>query len=564
MDDMVEADNDGEALDQKLLAAKWLGEISKAEKDLDKYFRRCEKIGKIYTEQRKNSDEGGSSASGRKFSILWSNLCTLQPAVYARTPKPVVQRRYRDRDPVARQVCNLMERALEYNYDVINFDDVMRLVRDDFLLYARGTAWVRYEPEIVSVPAAEGEEGMEQLVSEKVPVDHIHYRDFIYPKVRNWLELPWLARRVFLDKQAARARFPECADKLSYDQKVGDEKETSDGKSTPSKATIYEIWSKADNQVIWVSPGYDEGALEVAPPHLEVSGFFPTPKPAFGTMATDSLIPIPDYVYYQDQAEEIDDLTQRIAALMDALKLVGFYASGPSDEGSEQIEIALQSGVENKLIPVPSWAAWSEKGGVNQIQWLPVENVIKVVQACFEARKQLISDIYQITGISDIVRGESDPRETAAAQGIKAQWGSIRIKDRQTELARYARDLTRLMGEIISDKFQPDTLMAMTGITLPTQEEVDAEAMQKALAAQQQAMLQQGIPAGGGAPPGPDQAGPGTQAGQPMPPQGGGLPGPSGGGLSGPSGQDAQYPTQGPPSPGGPFAMRPPQQGGPR
>jgi hypothetical protein len=86
-------------------------------------------------------------------------------------------------------------------------------------------------------------------------------------------------------------------------------------------------------------PGLPRGArlCRSAP---DAEGFFPCPKPAFGTLRPNSLIPIPDYVYYQDQAEEIDDLTDRIANLLDSLKLVGFYPAGPSTEGAEAIEIA--------------------------------------------------------------------------------------------------------------------------------------------------------------------------------------------------------------------------------
>ncbi|MGO8506872.1 hypothetical protein AB9F35_37160, partial [Rhizobium leguminosarum] len=61
--------------------------------------------------------------------------------------------------------------------------------------------------------------------------------------------------------------------------------------------------------------------------------------------------------------------------------------------------------------------------------------------------------------------------ETATAQRIKSQWGSIRISDRQSELARFARDIIRLAGEIICEQFQPETLMLVSGIKLPTMAE---------------------------------------------------------------------------------------------
>jgi hypothetical protein len=46
---------------------------------------------------------------------------------------------------------------------------------------------------------------------------------------------------------------------------------------------------------------------------LKLEGFFPCPPPLNATIAQGSTIPVPDYVLYQDQAEELDDLTGRIA-----------------------------------------------------------------------------------------------------------------------------------------------------------------------------------------------------------------------------------------------------------
>lgn len=509
-DDAPKADTP--KLDKAAVATKWLAAIARAEKDLATYWQRCDKINKIYTEARKSSSETAASTK-RQFSILWANQCVLQPAVYARTPAPVVQRRYRDRDPVAREVCNIQERALEYNFEAVNLDETLRAVRDDFLLFARGTAWVRYEPKIEQQPDPEGgEEPIDALVGESVPVDHVHYRDFIYPKVRTWVELPWIARRVFMTRREVAKRFgKDIAAKISLDAKPeGADSDDGSDNGGANKATIHEIWSKVDNKCIWVSPGFPE-TLDYADPHLTLKGFFPCPKPAFGTLPTNSLIPVPDYVYYQDQAEEIDDLTARIAEVSDQLELKGFYPAGPSQEGAEAIEIVVKPGQGGKLIPIPSWAAFAEKGGVNQIQFWPVDMAIKVIEGCVALRKQLIDDVYQITGISDIVRGDTDPRETKGAQQLKSQWGSIRIRDRQVEIARFARDLACIMGEIIADKFQPETLMQMTGISLPSDDEVQQQYAQElaqwrqaateAMMAQQQAPPPQ-------APPGPPQGAP--------------------------------------------------------
>ncbi|HLK26538.1 MAG TPA: hypothetical protein VKT30_17920, partial [Caulobacteraceae bacterium] len=96
-----------------------------------------------------------------------------------------------------------------------------------------------------------------------------------------------------------------------------------------------------------------------------------------------------------------------------------------------------------------------------------------------ETRQQMLDDVFQITGIADIMRGDTDPDETASAQQIKATWGSSRVRDKQRELARFARDLLRIMGEVIAQRFSTDTLARMTGVHL-----LASPAAKEALAAQ--------------------------------------------------------------------------------
>lgn len=140
------------------------------------------------------------------------------------------------------------------------------------------------------------------------------------------------------------------------------------------------------------------------------------------------------------------------------------------------------------MIAIPNWAQFVDGGkGGAPIVYLPIEQVMKTIEGCIALRKQLIDDVYQITGISDIMRGEGDKDETATAQNIKSQWGSVRIRDRQNELAKFARECYRIGAEIIADKFQPETLLKMANMSLPT----EAELQQQALLQQQQALMAQ-------------------------------------------------------------------------
>jgi hypothetical protein len=508
--------------DKEERARRWLRMIETYDKEYRPWHRRCEKIIRIFTEKRRVD-----GVEVRRMSLLWSNISVLQPAIYARMPQPSVTRRFRDDDPVARTASEMVERAIHFTFDDTDFDGVMRGVRDDYLLVGRGTGWVRYDADFSPLmgtddkplnkngaPLNDGEEAGEQLEGEHVCWDYVNWRDFGHNVARTWQEVTTVWRKVYMDREDGNERFGEDKFKsVELDHNVGDEIETRNTESQqPAKATVYEIWDKPSNKVIFLAKGAKE-ILEETEPYLNFKDFFPCPRPAYGTLETASLIPVPDYVFYQDQIEEIDDLTARIGALVDQLKVAGFYPASASD-ASEAIEQIAMKGVENVLIPIPNWNQFKEGGGASgMIEWWPVDNVIKVLEGCFTARKQLIDDVYQITGISDIMRGEGDKEETAAAQNIKSQWGSVRIRDRQAEMAQFARQSARLTAEIISEQFQPQTLMDMTNMKLPTQADLDKAALQSQIAAMQQraAQAQQ------------------MQQAQPMPPQNPQLAGPPAG-----------------------------------
>jgi hypothetical protein len=97
--------------------------------------------------------------------------------------------------------------------------------------------------------------------------------------------------------------------------------------------------------------------------------------------------------------------------------------------------------------------------------------------------------VFELTGISDILRGESDPNETLGAQQLKAQTGSRRISTVQRDLARFSRDLAELAGEIIAEHFSPETLSEMSGFDLTTEAPPELTA-QRALLQQKLQQLQ--------------------------------------------------------------------------
>jgi hypothetical protein len=471
------------------LVTKWIEQINLSEQELQPWWR----TGDIIVRRYKNENRargGGRPSVGyerRRFAILWSNVSTLQPAIYAKQPVPMVDRRYRDEDPVGKIASDVLERALGFSLDQYDFDGRVKLCVLDYLLPGRGQVWVRYIPHMREVNAeqdyelgegvqddddtevgeVETPEATEEVVYEEVQCDHVSWKDWLTNPAREWAEVRWVARRVYMTRAELTERFgKDMAKNVPITTtSTGTDTASDAQKQSSQTGEVYEIWDKPTKTAYWVCKGYTGGVLDKREDPLGLTNFFPCPPPLNATTANDSTIPVADYVQYQDQADELDELTARIGKLQDALRMVGVYAG----EANRELQLVFSPGNENKLIPIDTFDLWKEKGGVRGlIEWVPVDMVIQVLKGCYEARSQVLNDIYQITGLSDIIRGESNPNETATAQRMKGQWGSLRVRDRQRDLQRFCRDAIRLKAEIIAEHFSIDTLKAMTNVKLLT------------------------------------------------------------------------------------------------
>lgn len=431
-------------------AQHWLDLIEDADKTFSTWQDAADNIDRAYADLERLR----SNSRDREFQLFWSNIQVMGPSIYARPPVPVVTPKFKDRRPLYRTSSELLERACVVSFDIADIDQHMLALRDDLAIVGRGAAWVRYESD---------EDG------ERVCYEHVDRKDFLHGPARKWCEVPWVAKRGWLTRDEMRKRFKDAADDVAYearrDEKLG----------KAEKCGVWEIWHKAENRVVWVTEG-SENTLDEAEPHLKLTGFFPCPRPAYATLQRRSLIPIPDMLTYKDQLEEVNDLTRRIHALADAIKVRGFY-SGSGDMG-DAIERAIRMTDDDQiLIPVPAMAALMQGGG-DPIVWLPLEMVAATITGLIELRRQVIEDVYQIMGLSDIMRGATQADETLGAQRLKQQNGSHRVRDKQNELVRVARDLVRLGAEIMAEEFSDETLIDMAQMDLPTTAEVKKQVKQ--------------------------------------------------------------------------------------
>jgi hypothetical protein len=475
----------------------WYNCIAQYERTYKEWEGRADKIVKRYRDDSRSRNNPNA-----KFNILWSNVQTITPAVFARLPRPDVSRRFRDNDPIGRVASMMLERALEYEIEHYgDYASAMKQSVQDRLLGGRGTAWVRYEPHIVGEEGGEGEdapddgfqitedideaeteggihrENQERIEYECAPVDYVHWRDFGLTVARTWEEVTAVWRKVYMGRPALVERFgEELGGKIPLDTKPETSKTFNEKMGEgASEAVVYEIWDKTTGQVIWLNKSMGK-ILDTRDDPLQLENFWPCPKPMFSTLTTDSLIPVPDFVLYQDQARQLDTLADRIDGFIQALKVRGVYdASEPS------LARLFTEGENNSLLPVKNYGAFSEKGGlVGAINLVDIKPIAEGLNMAYQAMEQVKGQIYEIMGIADIQRGQTDPNETLGAQIIKSNNASGRLKTMQHDVVNFATALLQIKAQIICQHFTDDTIVKISGAMQLSQQ--DQQLIPQALA----------------------------------------------------------------------------------
>ena len=490
--------------------SRWKVEIEYAEKELVKYHMRGDMV------IRKFLDERDSLTADRKwFNIFYANTNILESAIYAALPQPQVSRKFIDyQDDIARVAAIILERNITPDKDDPRdtFDSMMHHTVQDRLIPGLSMAWLRLEtdteeegaeketPEPGETPALEqsepgetpmlepGEpshmesptngfetavaptmtpeepEPMIRITDQRVCVDYVYWKDFVWSPCRVWEERRWTGRICYMTRDELVERFGTVkgnAVPLNYKPQgvTGSNPSSEPRNEAMEKAVIYELWDRMDRKVFWLCKDYPE-MLDTSEDFLQLLDFAPHPRPMLANITTSNTVPRPDYYMIQDQYTELDTVNNRISMLVGACKVVGVY-----NKAAIGVQRMLQEGYDNQLIPVDDWAMFAEKGGLKgQIDWLPLEVVVMALGRLYEAREAIKGQIYELTGIADIVRGASKASETLGAQKIKAQFASVRIKKLQTEVADFAAEVLRIKGEITVKHIDPEIILRKSNI----------------------------------------------------------------------------------------------------
>ena len=486
-------------------AAYWNNEILNARKFEENWRERASGIVQRYRDDNINRFERES-----RMNIFHSNVDTLKSALYFKTPKPRVTRRFKTDDPVGKSIAMVMERALQYQLDVYDFDSAVKKAIEDMLIVGRGAIRMRYDPVLVEgeperiavqvepivgigevAPGQMGEvqvgqrlldpegnevqqedvkqdvrgmfiEGkpVEYIGEQSIRCEYVHWDDLTIAPARCWEDVKWIAFRHLLTRQDLIDYYGTKGEQIPLTYRQSQMSDYQDNPE-PDMAEVYEIWDKRSGKQIFVATSFNEILEDIDDPY-NLEGFWPMPEPLYSISTSDTTLPVPEIFIYEDQLFELDLITQRIAALTEALKRRGVY------DASFQELVRLADANDNEFIPVENFAMLQAGGGLsNVMQEAPLDNLIRAITALYQSRQIVIDTIYEITGISDIMRGTSASRETATAQRIKGQFGAMRLTNRQRSIEKFLDKIMTLKAELLVENLEPSLLERMTAIAVP-------------------------------------------------------------------------------------------------
>ena len=415
---------------------RWLDRINRAERVYEPYFDLIRRTREAY------KSRNGDFATA--YNIFWSGVETQKPFLYFKRPEAYVERINKIATPAEQVACKILERALNWNLNAFDFDSAAKYARNDFLISGCGVLFEAYTPEFQTISLPDGQ-ACDVIADETVITNYwdpcFFLADTDHAGV--WEDVKWIARKMMLSRQKITAEFgAEAAEKLIFEPSDSSEK----------NICVYEIWDKTDKAVYWISPLCPNSFLKTIGDPYHLSGFFPCPKPLYATLTNDSLIPVPDYSMISRMIDELNGIVERMRLTMQAIKVSGVY-----DGAFHRLGDIFEKDVT--LVSLADFDRLKASGGIRGvIDFIPIEQYITALEQLARRRDDVVNRIFEITGVSDIMRGNANVTETATAVERKTNFGTLRNQDRQNDMQRFIADLYRIKAEIICERYSPKML----------------------------------------------------------------------------------------------------------
>lgn len=454
----------------------WRDLLEESIEESKDYLEEADRVKSIFKGEAYTVSVGKTKTEEVKpvYNILYSNIETLKPLIFSRLPNPRIRKRNLEKNNINKLISIVLERNIKRVLEETDAQNIIEQARDDFLLTKRGVVKVLYEQEIITIEqeteviAEDGsliikKETIEDLGEKIIDLEYIAYKNVIFSSAETWEKVEWVAFRHFMGKEELKNRFgTKKANLVNLGNEINPntlDTDSKDQKTLLKKAEVWEIWDKDTLTVNYFCEGYDTGLLKEVKDEYNLHKFFNIARPLGVDSGVDKVnCPIPDYTYYEEQAKEIDRISNRIIAILPYISMGGVYSDLLTTDDASAFLKAIES-----YSPV-SMPADTD---INKlIKERDLSKLAGVLQTLYQERLQSISAVQEITGISDIVRGQSVASETATAQELKGNFAISRLQPLQQEMSFFCRDLIRIIAELLAEKFDILELAQAAGLKI--------------------------------------------------------------------------------------------------
>jgi hypothetical protein len=400
-----------------------------------------------------------------RMNIFYSNVETLAATILPVMPKLVIEKRVVKTDTgelVSNKFYSLMalivEKTLEYFVQKIKYED-FEMFKYDYLVTGRGVLWATY----CKV------DGKQSIHIERVP-----WNEFAIDPKNNFKDVKWVARRFFINKGEFKKNFPDASTEKAH---FMDFKMLLDQDEDPTLYNleytddyfmdVWEYWDKDEKKVYYLSERYDDEVIKtIKHEKSDFDDFFPTANPLVSIKNGFSMIPRSEYWTYYHELAELSEISFRKSNLIRSIEAKSF-----TDSTNADLVEKLAKAQEGYIVAVDNL---NMQDGKNPITYIDNESKQKVVASLNEESQTSMKNIYEITGLSEVMRQVSS-EETATNARLRSKFGSARLQLRQRNVNNYILKTYEIALNLICRHFKWETIEEITSIELRPRDDIDME-----------------------------------------------------------------------------------------
>lgn len=430
------------------LAAEWLDHIKRAGEREQDWIKQAEEAEAIYL-----VDEKGLRGFTKlpRVNILHGNVEIIAANLYNSTPRPDIRTRNEKDDPVARNVADILEAGIAAQIDDGRLDRAMEKAVQDAYVAGRGVIRLQFASEIITDEAG----APKDITGERILIRNVSWRDYREAPATRWSEVNWVAFRHIVSAQEHQ-RLTGAGATTGAAEGIS---ATDDRPNERDDIVIWEVWDRAERKVLLIDD-HASRIIKVTDDPFNLRDFFPMPEPLQPVTGTGRRIPVCPYSVYKHLADELNLAADRIFNIMTGLKVRGYVSSDLQDDA-----LSLAQAKDNELVILSGTENAASKGGMDKlIYMMPVGEASQVLERLYLQRDACTQKIYEVTGISDIIRGATSDAETATAQKLKSDWGSLRLSKMQRQVQSCVRGAFVICAEMIARNFSHRTLTSISGV----------------------------------------------------------------------------------------------------